>query len=395
MIRSARHSQSSPTRWPGTLFLGTMAFLAIIMATPDGAGATKLRVNVFERSQAGPALVRTHVAGARRARNVSLFVDGRLRRRDRSFPWGFGSGGWLRMGRGHHRVAVVARFGRHAQVRRRAVLVRGEGSLATSQDNRPKRRSRSDGRQSRVGVSRGHSAERTRQQPPAPAPEPEPEPDPQPGDEGEWRGDFETGNLSQWDMIQRADESDIEVLRDPVRQGNHAARFEVSPDDNIGNTDPRAEVAARLGEKEGAERYYRWFTYFDQDFPTSYDDEFVTFTQWRAEDESEAFTSFMLWGDQIELRRDGTRWSTELEKGVWHEFIYHVKWSPDSDVGFIELWYDGELVLPKLHVRTMAGSPGDAVSNYVKQGLYKADEIPTGVVYHDGFTVGRSLAEVR
>jgi hypothetical protein len=210
-----------------------------------------------------------------------------------------------------------------------------------------------------------------------------------------WRGDFETGDISQWGIVQRVASDRIAVTQDPTRQGDYAARFEVQPGDNIGDTPTRAELGARLGEQEGEERYYRWFTYFDQDFPTEYEDEFITFTQWRAVDESDDYTSFMVWGDEIELHRNGARWSTPLVKGVWHEFVYHVKWSPDPDVGFIELWYDGELVLPEFRIETMSGTPGDGVENYVKQGLYKDDEIPTAVLYHDGFVAGTSLEAVK
>jgi Polysaccharide lyase len=188
------------------------------------------------------------------------------------------------------------------------------------------------------------------------------------GDDGEilWRGDFETGDLSQWEDAQQVDEDKITVVDDPVREGDNAARFEVEPDDNIGDTAPRAELTASLHEQEGEDRYYRWFSYFPDDFPTDYDEEFVTFTQWRATDESEAYTAFMVWGDEVELHRDGERWSAPLEKDTWHEFIYHVKWSPDPDVGFIELWYDGELVLPEFaassKVTTKVLPPGGAVS---------------------------------
>lgn len=225
---------------------------------------------------------------------------------------------------------------------------------------------------------------------------PAPAPSPAPAGDGSivWRGDFDTGNLSQWDVAQRVASDRIQLTTSPRRQGSHAARFEVRSSDSIGDTAPRAEVAAELGEREGDERYYRWYTYWDPSFPTNYSNSFVTFTQWRSTDESGSMTSFMQWGDRIELRRDGTRWSAPLVKGVWHEFVYHVKWSPDARVGFIELWYDGQLVLPKTHVRTMAGSPGRAVGNYVKQGLYKSEEIPTGVLYHDGFVAGTSLAAV-
>ena len=33
-----------------------------------------------------------------------------------------------------------------------------------------------------------------------------------------------------------------------------------------------------------------------------------------------------------------------LEKGVWHDWILHVRWSYDSD-GFVEAWLDGEQVI--------------------------------------------------
>ncbi len=222
---------------------------------------------------------------------------------------------------------------------------------------------------------------------PAPAPAPESTNSPP-----AWHGDFETGDLSQWETWQEVALDRITATQDPVQQGNYAARFEVRPGDNIGDTSPRAELATDLHEKEDEDRYYRWYTYFDPSFPTNYPNSFITFTQWRAKDESGSYTSFMVWGNRIELRRDGTRWATTLTKGVWHKFVYHVKWSPDPSVGFIELWYDGQLVLPETHVRTMAGSPGHAVGNYVKEGLYKSDEIPTGILYHDGFVAATSFA---
>lgn len=351
------------------------ALAAIFLVRSDAALAGGLAVEVGnEQANGGSGSVAVHVNGARGARSVALFVDGRLRTRDRSWPWSFGSDGRVGLQDGKHEIVVAARFRRNAQVRRTTVEIGDRRHRANAPDRKP-------------GVANNQQVA-SKPLPPATPAEPT-----LPGG-AEWQGNFETGDLSQWDFAQRVASDRITIAQDPVREGNFAARFEVRPGDNIGDTAPRAELGNRLYEQEGDERYYRWFTYFDPNFPTNYKNSFVTFTQWRAEDESDAYTSFMLWGDRIELRRDGTRWSAPLTKGVWHEFIYHVKWSPDPDVGFIELWYDGKPAMPKTYVETMAGSPGAAVQNYVKQGLYKSDEIPTGVVYHDGFVSGTSLAAV-
>jgi hypothetical protein len=205
---------------------------------------------------------------------------------------------------------------------------------------------------------------------------------------------FDRAGLAEWSGAQRVAPDRISLVGAPVAEGRVAGRFEVRPGDTIGDTAPRAELTLDTMEPEGAERWYAWSTYFDPAFPTSFPNSFVTFTQWRAKDESGTFGNFMLWGDRLELRRGGTRWSAPLVKGVWHRFVYHVKWSPDPAVGFMELFYDGRPVMPKVHVATMAGRPGAAVRNYFKQGLYKSYEMPTGVVFHDGLKIGTSPAAV-
>ncbi|HYH52663.1 MAG TPA: polysaccharide lyase [Solirubrobacterales bacterium] len=351
------------------------ALAAILLVRPDASSASGLNLEVGgEQPTAVGGSVSVVVEGARGARSVALYVDGALRKRDRSWPWRFGKGGFIQLPVGEHQIVAKASFRGRRAVRRATVLV------PVRRDLERRRSDVYDNRQ--VPTKKKEIVDEDDSAPPLPG--------------GVfWAGDFESGDLSQWDIQQSVAPDRITIAHDPIRQGNYAARFEVRPGDNIGNTAPRAELATELGEQEGEERYYRWFTYFDPSFPTDMEDSFVTFTQWRATDESDAYTSFMVWGDQIELRRDGTHWSTPLVKGVWHEFVYHVKWSPDPNVGFIELWYDGQLVMPKVSVETMAGSPGAAVENYVKQGLYKSDEIPTGIVYHDGFVSGSTLESVR
>ncbi len=362
------------------------ALASIFFVLPSASQASSLHLHMLSSSSGSDLTVQ--VDGARKAKKVALFVDGRLRGRDRSYPWTFGRSPRIALASGRHTVVASARFANRSRRASRTVLIAARHTQKTRGHTTVTSSSRHSGSGVDVSPRRRVSSPPPTEAPPPPAPEPEATPT----SYTDWHGDYETGNLSQWEAIQEVAPDRITVSHEMAHQGNYAARFEVRPGDNIGDTPPRAEVASDLHEKEGEERYYRWYTYFPESFPTEYPNSFVTFTQWRAKDESTDYTSFMVWGDQIQLRREGTKWSTTLTKGVWHKFVYHVKWSPDPSTGFIELYYDGQLVVPKTNVRTMAGTPGHAVGNYVKEGLYRSDELPTGVLYQDGFVAETSFA---
>src|SRR5688500_14830349 len=80
-----------------------------------------------------------------------------------------------------------------------------------------------------------------------------------------WRGDFETGNLSQWNLVPQAtDPSRATVQTSVVRQGRYATRIEVRPGDNnvAGSgsgerTDLLISRATTQGY-EGNEAYWAW-----------------------------------------------------------------------------------------------------------------------------------------
>ncbi|MBI5547711.1 MAG: heparin lyase I family protein, partial [Deltaproteobacteria bacterium] len=72
-----------------------------------------------------------------------------------------------------------------------------------------------------------------------------------------WRGDFETGDLSQWSRSQQVSSDRLRVVSSPTRQGRHALRVEVRQgDDPINASGNRAELVQMTNEAEGDERYY-------------------------------------------------------------------------------------------------------------------------------------------
>ncbi|MDB5100941.1 MAG: hypothetical protein JWM80_5362 [Cyanobacteria bacterium RYN_339] len=223
-----------------------------------------------------------------------------------------------------------------------------------------------------------------------------------------WRGDFETGNLAQWDRLQRVAADRITVVRDPVTQGRWAARFEVRQGDNPlppvhGHraSGDRAELVQRTMEDEGQERTYAWSTLFPVGFPAVLPSPadpyaFQLFAQWHQEAQTGSPpVYFQAFGDRIGLatnQRGSTgeyhggplHWQAPMDRGRWHHFRLTVHWSADPARGALELWHDGALALPRKAVATLI--PGQR--NYLKLGLYRSSAIQaTGIVFQDGFHI--------
>ncbi len=209
-----------------------------------------------------------------------------------------------------------------------------------------------------------------------------------------WRGDFETGDRSQYSSTQMVSADRLEVVTSPVAEGKYALKATVRQgDDPINASGNRNELVYLSREAVGSEYYYRWKVMFAKDFPSV--DTWQLFTQWHHDGCcGSPPVEFYVRGEEIRLSLPGTNeipWRTKLTRGVWHEFILHAKWSPDPKVGFVELWHNKERVLPKRGAMTMYSGQ----RNYLKLGLYRSDTVkPVGVVYHDGFIQATALSDV-
>lgn len=207
-----------------------------------------------------------------------------------------------------------------------------------------------------------------------------------------WKGDFETGDLSQWTRKQAVAEDRLTVVSDPVAQGKFALRAKVVPgDDPINASGNRNEVLRSNLDGEGDERFYKWSTMWPDDYQTA--DTWQLFTQFHHEGlNGSPPVEMFVRGESVVLRVSGEdMWTTQLERGAWHDFVLHARWSADAQKGFVELWYDGAKVLKKTAAQTLP--PGDKV--YLKQGLYRSESITVPqVVYHDGMTIATTEADV-
>ncbi|MCY1078378.1 polysaccharide lyase [Archangium lansingense] len=218
-----------------------------------------------------------------------------------------------------------------------------------------------------------------------------------------WRGDFETGDWSQYSKAQSMAADRLQVVESPVREGRYSLRAEVRQgDDPINASGNRNEFVRFDGASEGTEFYYGWSTLWPSDYPMT--PNWQVFMQWHHPGAGGAPPVRFVLGcsaadcgkpmpDTLFLIVNGkTVWTkAPVTAGDWHDFILHIKWSADASTGFVELWYDGELVLPKRYTRTMFSSSD---VNYLKMGLYRDEAIqPTAVLYHDGLVQATTLEE--
>jgi uncharacterized protein (TIGR03382 family) len=210
-----------------------------------------------------------------------------------------------------------------------------------------------------------------------------------------WKGDFETGDLSQWTRAQSVASDRLQVVSDVTREGSKALKVTVRQGDNpIAASGNRNEVVYLTEEAQGSEYYYKWSTLFPDNYPIA--NTWQLFAQWHQEGCcGSPPLEFYVVGQELHLRAGGSEgkiiWTGPLVRGQWNDFVLHVKWSSDPNVGFVELYRNGKLVAPKTYAATQFGGE----RNYLKLGLYRDNSISqVGVVYHDGFAMGTTLEDV-
>lgn len=212
-----------------------------------------------------------------------------------------------------------------------------------------------------------------------------------------WRGDVETGTLSQFSG--GPNQSKVTVVRAPVRDGNYAARMlllneNVWPNGlrrvEVGYTPPKASF-------ENSERYYAFSVRTDTDVPLvptidntlAYFESSPTYKQVMALTTTGGKVSF------VTRLPNKVHWTGPFAPGTWLDVVLHVKWSADPTVGFVELWVDGERVLPKTLVQTMYTAGGQTDPNFFHAGLLHRDfDTDPQAVFFDRILEGTQLTDV-
>ena len=211
----------------------------------------------------------------------------------------------------------------------------------------------------------------------------------------QWRGDFDTGNTSQWELETARDYS-LRVM-DGGAGHTTAGRFEVRDGDTPVDSGERSEAKAPdwTDVSDGDERWYSFSMMFDRSFPVPADG-WCDPMQWHTAnaDHSAADGSPALNlqcgnnGDDKLYLQVGDRELFPigmLDRGVWHQYLLHVKFSNNPGVAFEEMYRDGQVVLPKTSSKYANMTTPKA---YLKIGMYrKGTNNGPMVVWHDGMDV--------
>jgi len=239
----------------------------------------------------------------------------------------------------------------------------------------------------------------TRDRAPSPASAPPPA--------ASWNGDFDTGDLSQYDAVQGDAPDRIQTVTSPRREGRFAVRLTAEDGDFADSPNPRAQLLTSIMHRPGEEQYIGWSTYFPADFPAiGGTDPFYVFFQFHGPPyNGSPPLGFEVGTDgQLALSRSARYgydqvWTAPLARDRWVDFVVHVKWSMDED-GFVELWLDGRRQtfsvngLQRLPMQTIEDDQLDGVqtipTNYRRRGIF-----PGAItIYHDEVKVGTSYAAV-
>jgi hypothetical protein len=179
-------------------------------------------------------------------------------------------------------------------------------------------------------------------------------------------------------------------------------------DDPIDATGERCEVREPIQEQEGDESWWSWSTYFPEVYTLNPQNTWNIFTQWHADTAGVGGppVAFELGGSagdapywQLLLRVRGGQVSAptereftlgRIEPGAWNDFLFHVSWSSDPERGSVEVWLNGQQVLPPQRLATLFEGSGV----YVKQGFYRGESEVTTAVVEDGLRLGTSRAAV-
>jgi len=207
-----------------------------------------------------------------------------------------------------------------------------------------------------------------------------------------WRGDFETGTTEQWQGT--ATKSDmVKIVQDPVRAGKYAVRIDGTNSAKRGDRD-RIEFQHQPkppGTAEGTERYFGWSVYVPQKFlpgihAVGY---FETRNSWRQLMAFEVRGEDILYTTRVPYAR---RWDGKgkLTPGKWHDFALHVLWSRDPAKGFVEVWFDGEQVVPK----TMTATLLDENPAFFQIGLFRETSDTPESILIDHVIEATTLEEV-
>jgi MYXO-CTERM domain-containing protein len=212
-----------------------------------------------------------------------------------------------------------------------------------------------------------------------------------------WRGDFETGDLDQWNFQLNA--QNISVVSMPLVEGMYAAEIQLTNDATWPNGLKRVELQHAPGAvrtAEGADTYFAWSFYLPATLPT---DPSQQIGYWESGQSYQQMMAFTVTGESIRFvtrqPSNQTHWQADnmVTAQQWHRIAMHIHWSKDENVGEVNVWFDGTQVVTAAGARTL----NDDNPHFTQVGLLRGqvDFTDAPIIVIDDAVEGESLMDVR
>lgn len=212
-----------------------------------------------------------------------------------------------------------------------------------------------------------------------------------------WVGDFETGNLSQWNFVAHGEYAFPQM--EVVAEGLYGCRIELHNDAVWPNGLKRVELQ-HLPDNgrtaEGATTFFAWSFYLPQTLPEGSNQ---AIGYWESNNSYQQVMAFNVQGDDIVFatRRPSNvvQWQANdvVTPGQWHRIAMRVAWSTNAGQGSVDVWFDGEQVVEQAVAQTLADNNGHFVQVGLLRDAIEFADVP--VIILDDAVEGDSLEDVR
>jgi hypothetical protein len=193
-----------------------------------------------------------------------------------------------------------------------------------------------------------------------------------------WRGDFETGDLSQWSYL--LDPRGLSVVDAPVAEGRHAGRVEITEGDLWPNGLNRVEVQwkpPRATFSEGTRSCFAWRFFLPSTLSAArhqigYFESYPSYRQIMSVEVRGQAVAFV-----TRLPADHVFWSAPAAAtpNVWHQVAICGLWSADSARGSVDVWFDQKPVVAHGAASTLFGGDPNQVQIGILRDVPAAPEV--------------------